>query len=107
MKSLLRSLIFALSLAAFALPATAGSFGGEVPLSTSSVGSQFPVVDYHAGVIHVAWVGYAVGLQGDIYYSRSTNNGVSFSAPVNLSANATGSSGNDRPQVTAGRTGAV
>src|ERR1035437_4873612 len=105
MKSLIRSLIFALSLAPFALPATAGSFGGEVQLSNISVGSQFPTVAYYAGVIHVTWVGYAPGLGGDIFYSRSTNNGVSFSAPVNLSANATASSGNDRPQVTAGPKG--
>ncbi len=31
--------------------------------------SQFPEVAYYNNIIHVVWVGYAPGLQGDIFYS--------------------------------------
>ena len=36
---------------------------------------------YYNNVIHVAWVGYVPGKLGDIYYSRSTNGGSTWSAP--------------------------
>src|SRR5206468_6141038 len=78
---------------------------GEVQLSTPGVGSQFPDVAYANGVIHVVWVGYAAGKLGDIYYSKSSDNGVTYSAPLNVSNNATASFGNDRPKVTAGPNG--
>ncbi len=105
MRLITRAILFALALA-WAPFAAAGSFGGEKIVSSDiNIGSQFPEVAYYNGVIHVVWVGYAPGLSGDIYYSRSTSSTGSFSTPVNLSANATGSAGNDRPQVTAGPNG--
>ncbi len=108
MKTIARILALALALVLAFAGATfsyAGSFGGEKTLSNVSIGSQFPEVAYYNNIIHVVWVGYAPGLQGDIFYSRSTNSGGTFSAPVNLSNSASGVTGNDRPQVTAGPNG--
>ena len=104
MKTLTRILAFVIALAGAAV-SHAGSFGGEKALSNVSIGSQFPEVAYYNNTIHVVWVGYGPGLQGDIFYTRSTDHGSTFSTPVNLSASATGSTGNDRPQVTAGPNG--
>ncbi len=86
--------------------AHAGSLGTEKIISTDpSMGSQFPEVAYYNGIVHVVWEGYAPGVQADVFYSRSTDNGVTFSVPVNLSASATAAYGSFRPQVTAGANG--
>lgn len=105
----IRSLLLCLALCAPAA-AAAGTFGGERNITgNASLGSQFPEVAYHSGAIHVVWVGYAPGLLGDIYYACSANDGGTFGTPINLTAGtaqaATGSAGNDRPQVTAGPNG--
>lgn len=105
MTALLRSLVLAILVLA-GVPAKAGSFTGEQLLTTNaSLVAQFPEVAYYGNNIHIVFVGFIGGLQGDIYYMRSGDNGVSFTNPVNLSANATGSTGNDRPQVAAGPMG--
>lgn len=105
MKSFIRCAFLALALVA-AGSSWAGSFGGEKIVSTNAnQGAQFPEVAYYNNVIHVVWVGYDPGKQGDIFYARSTSATGAFSTPVNLSNSATASVGNDRPQVTAGPNG--
>ncbi|HUR59973.1 MAG TPA: hypothetical protein VM029_19785, partial [Opitutaceae bacterium] len=102
MKKIIRSIVFALAAAGLVPAAWAGSFAStEVAISDINVGSQFPEVAVYGGIIHVVFVGYGTGSQGDIYYARSTNNGGSFTVPIILS----GTTGNDRPQVTAGPNG--
>ncbi len=108
MKKTLSSILFALCAALASPAAWSGAFAAEKDISLdASLGSQFPEVAYSGNSIHIVWVGYAPGLQGDIYYRRSTNNGSTFDPVVNLSANATAGSGNDRPQVTALGNGTV
>lgn len=105
MKALTRKFLLALLLAVSPV-VFAATFGAEKIVTTDgTMVGQFPEIAFHNNVVHVVWVGYIGGNQGDIYYARSTSNGSTFSAPVNLSLNATPSSGNDRPQVTAGPNG--
>lgn len=60
---------------------------------------------YYNGIVHVVGQAMRAGVQADVFYSRSTDNGVTFSVPVNLSASATTAFGSFRPQVTAGPNG--
>ena len=84
MKTLTRILAFVIAFAG-AVASHAGSFGGEKTLSNVSIGSQFPEVAYYNNIIHVVWVGYAPALQGDIFYTRSTDHGSTFSTPARVS----------------------
>ena len=106
MKNIARALLACLALVAMAPAVQAGSFGAEKNITgNASLGAGFPEIAYYNGVIHVVFVGYASGKQGDIFYTRSTVASGTFSAPVNLTNNATAATGNDHPYVTAGPNG--
>ncbi len=71
------------------LPVSA-SFGPEVRISAIKGPSIFPRVAVASGMLHVAWAEYVnAGGDPEIYYSRSPDNGATWTAPVNLS-NASG-----------------
>jgi hypothetical protein len=105
MKKLIACLISAV--AAFGVTLSHATFGPErdIGAPVPGVGSQFPVVAYYNNVIHVAWEGYQNGNASDIFYARSSDNGSSFSTPVNLSQLATPSVGAARPQIAASALG--
>lgn len=103
MRKILHLALAATIFSLYSIVTLAGSFGGEKSLSNINVGSQFPQVAYYNNIIHVVWVGYPAGAQSDIFYARSTNQGSTFSSPVNISN--TPSEPDDRPQVSAGPNG--
>jgi hypothetical protein len=78
---------------------TCGS-GGSVPessnplnISRTPCSSGSPAFARANGVLYVAWLEPDVG-NGDIFFSRSTNGGITFSTAVNLSFPLAGNSGN-------------
>lgn len=75
-------------------------FQGGTPsnLSNNPGNSEFPSIAIDSsGVLHVVWrddsAGFATGVNPDIAYSKSTDDGATWSAPLNLSSNAGTSSG--------------
>lgn len=61
-------------------------FGPEVRLSTIKGPSVFPRLAAANGVLHVAWTEYPdAGADAEIFYSRSPDNGLTWTAPINLS----------------------
>jgi len=88
----LRDLLLVAVIAAASLlapRATAGTWGPEVRLTTAYGYSLAPQVATWNGTVHAVWFDY-VGAQADaeILYARSVDNGATWSAPVNLSSNA-------------------
>jgi hypothetical protein len=63
-----------------------------VPLNVSNNtgGSQSPAIAVDAGTIHLAWYDDTPG-NWEIVYSKSTDGGITWSAPVNVSNNTAGS----------------
>lgn len=67
------------------MPAQA-DFGPEVRISSIRGPSIFPRLAVANGVVHVVWVEYLnSAADPEIYYSRSSDNGASWIAPINLS----------------------
>jgi hypothetical protein len=98
MKKFTRSIAaFALALAA-CTGATAQVFGPEIRLSNNSGPSVTPNIAVVGSNVYVAW-SENVGAQAEIYYSRSTDGGVTFSAAANLSNN--GAQNDGVPQIAA------
>ena len=73
---------------AYASNSAASTWGAEARL-TSSVGhSLAPRLVTYNGVVHVVWFDYVgAGSDPEVLYARSTDNGTTWSAPVDLSAN--------------------
>lgn len=68
-----------------AMPVQA-DFGPEVRISSVRGPSIFPRLAVSSGVVHVVWVEYLnSAADPEIYYSRSSDSGASWSAPINLS----------------------
>src|SRR4051812_19775970 len=106
MKKLLCSFVAALVTCTAAVShATFGPERDVAGTSLPSVGTQFPVVAYYNNIIHVAFEGYAPGNIVDVYYVRSTDNGASFSVPINISNNGSAAVQAVRPQIAASALG--
>jgi hypothetical protein len=75
-------------LACFPIAAQAAVWGPESRITASVGHSLAPRLAAYNGVVHAVWFDY-VGAGGDaeILYARSIDNGTSWSAPVNLTAN--------------------
>jgi hypothetical protein len=99
MKTLFRAFALALPLAFSAAPASAQTLNPEIRISANAGPSIQPVVAASGTNVYIAWVenvasgpctdGTAGGYCGDIWFSRSTDNGVSFSAAINLTPGTT------------------
>ena len=70
-------------------PSAAASVWGPEARLTNAVGhSLAPRLAAYNGVVHVVWFDYlGAGSDAEILYARSADNGMTWSAPVNLSAN--------------------
>jgi hypothetical protein len=79
-----------LALCALAAPAFAQLFSAETRISTIQGPSYTPHIAAHSTNLHMTWWedSLATGGVGEIYYARSTSNGTSWSAPLNISNNA-------------------
>jgi hypothetical protein len=81
--------ICGLAMTVFAISLHAQVLGPEVRLTSIQGPSYTPHIAAHAGNLHVVWwedqTGSPTNGLGEIYYLRSTNNGSSWSSPVNLS----------------------
>lgn len=66
------------------VPALA-DFGPETRISKINGPSIFPRLAAANGNLHVAWVEYPAGADSEIYYSRSSDNGANWTAPIDLS----------------------
>src|SRR5256885_529158 len=89
MPTLRRSIcIFTALVCAIATSATASVWGPEARLTNAVGHSLAPRLAAYNGVLHVVWFDYlAAGSDAEVLYARSKDNGVTWSAPVNLSAN--------------------
>ncbi len=90
MNIFLRSLAAAFAALSFScpsVPATAAAWGPETRLTNAAGHSWAPQVAAYNGSLHAVWFDY-LGALGDaeILYARSTDNGTTWSYPVNLSA---------------------
>jgi YD repeat-containing protein len=67
-----------------------GTWSVPLPLNLAGVSSPSdPAVVIYNGVIHVAWIDSAYGGVGHVYYSRSSDGGLNWTIPRNLSVNPT------------------
>src|SRR5437762_3167224 len=80
--------IFAAVVCTFATVTSASVWGPEARLTNAVGHSLAPRLAAYNGVLHVVWFDYlGAGSDPEILYARSTDNGITWSAPVNLSAN--------------------
>ncbi len=83
-------LVLALWVVAFAcvpLRALAGTWTPEVRLTRIAGQSWGPRIAAYAGSVHVVWFEYPNFTDPEVFYSRSSDNGTSWSPPRNISNN--------------------
>ncbi|HEY3251534.1 MAG TPA: T9SS type A sorting domain-containing protein [Ignavibacteria bacterium] len=68
------------------------SWGADIRLTNNPANSGSPSVSVSGSAVHVVWVDYRDGANGEIYYKRSTNGGVSWGADTRLTSNSSNSS---------------
>lgn len=98
-RSILLSTTFMFGLALISPTALAASWGTPLRISNTGKYSLEPSIAIsNNGNLHAAWTEWTIDAQGflvdfEIYYVRSTDNGGSFSAPVNISSSPNNFSG--------------
>lgn len=63
------------------------TWGSDTRLTNTSTNSAEPSVSLSGSVLHVVWRDYRDGTESEIYYKRSTNDGVTWQADVRLTNN--------------------
>jgi len=99
----LKLLLFILFIFFLQLDAQAAIWNPEVRLTNIPGQSWGPRITAFNGILHVVWFEYPDFNHPEIYYSRSTDNGNSWSIPINISNNITRA--NIHPSVAADASG--
>ncbi len=89
------SICLLLTFTNYAVPASGQTFRDKINLG-ENIGGLCPIISVSSNNVYVAWRSFDIG-DGDIIFSKSTDGGITFSHPIDLS---TSSESADCPHMT-------